>query len=111
MSELVTSLAILASVLMGVSIGASSVSPDFGPVNSSRSANVLRSALLAGIFALIGSVVQGGNVAGTVGSRFLLGEIQVVQGAVILLVASTLVIFSFLADYPMPTAFTVVGAV
>jgi phosphate/sulfate permease len=111
MSEIITSIAILASVMMGVSIGASSVSPAFGPVNSSRSANVLRSALLAGIFALIGSVVQGANVAETVGSGFLMGEIQLVQGAVILLVASVLVIISVLTDYPMPTAFTVVGAV
>lgn len=111
MQELITSLAILSSVLMGVSIGASSVSPAFGPVNSSRSANVLRSALLAGIFALLGSILQGQNVANTVGSGFLLGEIQVAQGAAILFVAAMLVIISVLTDYPMPTAFTVVGAV
>lgn len=111
MEQLITSLAILASVLMGVSIGASSVSPAFGPVNSSRSANVLRSALLAGIFALIGSVMQGQKVASTVGSGFLLGQITVFQAASILFVAALLVIFSVLTDYPMPTAFTVVGAV
>jgi PiT family inorganic phosphate transporter len=111
MEQLITSLAIMASVLMGVSIGASSVSPAFGPVNSSRSANVLRSALLAGVFALIGAVVQGQNVANTVGSGFLLGEITVLQGASILSVAAVLVIVSVLTDYPMPTAFTVVGAV
>jgi phosphate/sulfate permease len=111
MEQIITSLAIMASIMMGVSIGASSVSPAFGPVNSSRSANVLRSALLAGIFALIGSVVQGQNVASTVGSGFLLGKITVIQGASILLVAAVLVIISVLTDYPMPTAFTVVGAV
>ncbi len=111
MSELVTSLALLASVFMGISIGASSVSPAFGPVNSSRSANVLRSALLAGVFALIGSILQGGNVTETVGGGFLSGEIQLIQGAIILLIASALVIVSVLTDYPMPTAFTVVGAV
>lgn len=111
MEQIITTLAILASVLMGVSIGASSVSPAFGPVNSSRSANVLRSALLAGIFALIGSVVQGQNVANTVGSGFLMGEISVLQGASVLFVAAILVIISVLTDYPMPTAFTVVGAV
>jgi PiT family inorganic phosphate transporter len=111
MNELITSIALLASVMMGISIGASSVSPAFGPVNSSRSANVLRSALLAGVFALLGSVLQGENVANTVGSGFLLGEIQVIQGAAVLLVASILVIVSVLTDYPMPTAFTVVGAV
>jgi PiT family inorganic phosphate transporter len=96
---------------MGISIGASSVAPAFGPVNSSGSTNVLRAALLAGIFALIGSVVQGANVTGTVGSGLLSGSLGLAQGAVILIVASALVIFSVIYDYPMPTAFTVVGAV
>lgn len=111
MSEILTALALLASVFMGVSIGASSVAPAFGPVNSSGSTNVLRAALLAGIFALIGSVVQGQNVANTIGSGILIGELQLVQGVIILFVASFLVIISVLTDYPMPTAFTVVGAV
>lgn len=111
MSQIVNLLALIASIFMGISIGASSVAPAFGPVNSSGSTNVLRAALLAGVFALIGSVVQGQNVANTVGSGILIGELQLVQGAIILFVASILVIISVLTDYPMPTAFTVVGAV
>lgn len=111
MSQIVNFIAIIASMFMGLSIGASSVAPAFGPVNSSGSANVMRAALLAGIFALIGSVVQGQNVANTVGSGILNGELQLLQGAIILLVASTLVIISVITSYPMPTAFTVVGAV
>jgi PiT family inorganic phosphate transporter len=111
MSQIVNLLALIASIFMGVSIGASSVAPAFGPVNSSGSTNVLRAALLAGVFALIGSIVQGQNVADTVGSGILMGELELVQGALILFVASALVIISVLTDYPMPTAFTVVGAV
>ncbi|MBC5793556.1 MAG: inorganic phosphate transporter [Nanohaloarchaea archaeon] len=107
----VTIFALLGSVFMGISIGASSVAPAFGPVNSSGAVNVLRAALLAGIFALVGSIVQGGNVANTVGSGILMGSISVLQAATVLIVASALVIVSFLTDYPMPTAFTVVGAV
>lgn len=111
MPEILFNLALLASAFMGIAIGASSVAPAFGPVNSSGSANVFRSALLAGIFALIGSVVQGGNVTETVGSSLLIGELSIVQAVAILFVGSALVIFSVLTDYPMPTAFTVIGAV
>jgi len=111
MSQLLNVFAVVASIFMGLSIGASSVAPAFGPVNSSGSTNVLRAALLAGIFALIGSVAQGANVTGTVGSGLLSGSLALGQGAVILAVASALVIVSVIYDYPMPTAFTVVGAV
>lgn len=111
MSQIVNFLAVVASIFMGISIGASSVAPAFGPVNSSGSTNVLRAALLAGVFALIGSVVQGQNVADTVGSGILIGELQLIQGVAVLFVASALVIISVITDYPMPTAFTVVGAV
>ena len=111
MSQILNLIALIGSIFMGISIGASSVAPAFGPVNSSGSTNVLRAALLAGIFALIGSVAQGANVTGTVGSGLLSGSLGLAQGAVILLVASGLVIISVVSDYPMPTAFTVVGAV
>lgn len=111
MSQVLNLIALIGSIFMGISIGASSVAPAFGPVNSSGSTNVLRAALLAGIFALIGSVVQGANVTGTVSSGLISGGLGLGQGAVILLVASALVIVSVVFDYPMPTAFTVVGAV
>lgn len=111
MSQILNLIALVGSIFMGISIGASSVAPAFGPVNSSGSTNVLRAALLAGIFALIGSVAQGANVTGTVGSGLLSGSLALGQGAIILLVASALVIISVIFDYPMPTAFTVVGAV
>ncbi|MFQ3275635.1 MAG: phosphate/sulfate permease [Candidatus Nanohaloarchaea archaeon] len=109
--DLILAIALLASGFMGVSIGASSVAPAFGPVNSSGTASVLRSALLAGVFAFIGSVVQGANVSSTVGSGILGAELAVLEGAVVLLIGSALVIASVLTDYPMPTAFTLVGAV
>lgn len=111
MEELLYVSALVASVFMGISIGASTVASAFGPVNSSRSANVLRSALLAGFFAFLGAVTQGQNVTATVGSGIIGGQIQTAQAALILFVAATLVIISVLGDYPMPTAFTVVGAV
>lgn len=109
--DLILGFALLASAFMGLSIGASSVAPAFGPVNSSGTASILRSALLAGVFAFIGSMVQGANVSSTVGSGILGSELTVLQGAIVLLIGSGLVIASVLTDYPMPTAFTLVGAV
>ncbi|MFB6204866.1 MAG: anion permease [Candidatus Nanohaloarchaea archaeon] len=111
MINALAAVAVLASIFMGVSIGSSGVASAFGPVNSSGSFNVFRSALFAGMFALLGALTQGGNVTQTVGSGLLVGDIQVLQGAITLLVAAALVIFSVLTDYPMPTAFTVIGAV
>ncbi|MFB6199651.1 MAG: anion permease [Candidatus Nanohaloarchaea archaeon] len=111
MQQILYLFALTASVFMGVSIGASTVASAFGPVNSARSANVLRSALLAGFFALLGALTQGQNVTATVGSGIIGGKIQTVQAALILFTAAALVIVSVLGDYPMPTAFTVIGAV
>lgn len=109
--EIITLFALTAAVFMGFSIGASSVAPSFAPVNSSGRSNVMRLALLAGIFAFLGSVIQGQNVAETVGSGILFGSITTLQAASILLIGAGLVIISVLTDYPMPTAFTVIGAV
>lgn len=104
-------IAVAAAVFMGISIGSSTVASAFGPVNSSGSANVLRSALLAGLFAFLGAVTQGGNVTQTIGSGLLTGPITTLQAASILLVGASLVIVSVMTDFPMPTAFTVIGAV
>jgi phosphate/sulfate permease len=109
--DLIVIFSLIASIFMGVSIGASSVAPSFAPVNSSGGFSVMKLALLSGIFAFMGSVLQGQNVASTVGSGILGGSISTLQAAIILFVGSVLVIASVLTDYPMPTAFTVVGAV
>lgn len=102
---------LISAVFMGVSIGASSVASSFGPVNAAGSTNVFRSALIAGMFAALGAVLQGGNVTKTVGSGLLHGEMASIQVFIVLFVGASLVIASVLLDYPMPTAFTIVGAV
>ncbi|MFW6038719.1 MAG: anion permease [Candidatus Saliniplasma sp.] len=111
MLELLIILVFCAAIFTGISIGASSVPPAFGPVTSSGLIGILESALLAGLAAGIGAVVQGGSVTDTIGSGILMGEMQTLQAFIILLVASILVIASVITKYPMPTAFTVVGAV
>jgi PiT family inorganic phosphate transporter len=60
---------------------------------------------------LLGALIQGGNVTETVGSGLVLSQISVLQASSILLISSSLVIVSVLTDYPMPTAFTVIGTV
>ncbi|MFO7991301.1 MAG: anion permease [Thermoplasmata archaeon] len=100
-----------AAVFTSISIGASSVPPAFGPVTSSGSSGVLESALLAGIAAAVGAIVQGGSVTNTIGTGIITGDITTLQAFAILLIASILVIASVITKYPMPTAFTVVGAV
>jgi phosphate/sulfate permease len=109
--ELLVLAGIVASVFMGVSIGASTVASSFGPVNSAGSTNVFRSALIAGLFATLGAVLQGGSVTETVGSGLLNGEMITLQVFSVLFIGASLVIISVLFDYPMPTAFTIVGAV
>lgn len=111
MIDIILALTFIASIFMGISIGSSSVPPAFGPVTSSGSIGILKSALLAGLAACLGAILQGGSVTNTVGSGMVSGEIQTIQAFTILLIASILVIASVLTKYPMPTAFTVVGAV
>ena len=111
MISLILALALTASIFTGASIGASAVPPAFGPVSSSGTSGILKSALVAGIAASVGAVVQGGRVTNTVGTGLLDGGIQELQAFSILLVASLLVIASVITKYPMPTAFTVVGSV
>ncbi len=111
MITIIILLAVGASIFMGISIGASSVPPAFGPVRSSGASGILKSALIAGIAASLGAIIQGRSVTNTVGSGIVFGEIQELQAFSILLVASVLVIGSVVSKYPMPTAFTVVGAV
>lgn len=107
---IVIAVAVIGAILMAISIGASSVPPAFAPVNSISSAG-LRLSLVAGIFAMIGAIVQGGNVSDTISSGLLTGEIAIAQAASILVIGSLIVIISVVTNYPMPTAFTLVGAV
>lgn len=111
MIDIILVFAFIASIFMSVAIGASAVPPAFGPVTSSGSIGILKSALLAGVAACVGALIQGGSVTNTVGSGMIFGEITTLQALTILIVAALLVIISVLTKYPMPTAFTVVGAV
>ncbi len=101
----------IAAMFVGISIGASSVAPGFAPLAAASKYNILKLAFVAGFFGLLGAILQGQNVADKIGSELLVGEFEIIQPLVVFFVAGTLVFVSLLTDIPMPTAFTVVGAV
>ncbi len=111
MIQIIVLLAFIVAIFVGISIGASSVPPAFGPVRSSGSLGILQSALLAAIAAAAGAIIQGGRVADTIGSNITSSALMGPQALIVLLIASILVIVSITFKYPMPTAFTVVGAI
>ncbi len=111
MFDILTILSLAVAVFMGFSIGSSAVPPSFGPVRSSGSIGVLKSALIAGIAAAIGALMQGENVATRIGTGIVPSGFTNLQAIIILFVASLLVVISVCTNYPMPTAFTVIGSV
>lgn len=105
-------LAFTGSLFMSWTIGADSASPSLGPVVSSKSLGVLRASLLAGISAFLGAVLQGGKVTETLSTGFVKGVVfDSKSAAVILLISSSLIAIGIWKHLPMPTAYTLVGAV
>lgn len=103
--------ALAASFFMAWTIGADSASPSFGPVVSAKALGVLRSSLIVGLSAFLGAFFQGGQVTETIGNRLLLNvQFTTMEAAIILLVAAVMVLLGVWRHYPIPTAFTLVGA-
>lgn len=105
-------LMMVAAIVVAWLMGANSISPSFAPPASLGNVGVLRGALLAGLFAFFGAVLQGGNVAETVGSGLLSGmEISPFMGGVILIISAILIGIGIYFKVPIPAVFTVVGSV
>jgi len=103
----------IASFFMAWSIGAgSSGSTPFAPAVGANAISVMRAGFVVGILGFAGAVLQGANVAGTVGTD-LVGGVTLTSTAatVLLLLAATLVAAGIFTGYPIATAFTVTGAV
>lgn len=93
-------------------IGADSVSPSFGPVACSSNIGILRAALLGGFFAFLGAILQGENVAETVGTELLSGTyISPEIGSIILIIAGLLISIGIIFHIPVPTVFATVGGI
>lgn len=103
--------AVLSSLFMAWTVGATCGSTSFGPVVSSRAMGILRSSLLAGISAFLGALFQGQKVTDSLSSGYVDGVgLGPVQAVLILLVSATMIAVGVWRHYPIPTAFTLVGA-
>ena len=112
MSLLLVGAAFCGGLFLAWVIGANSASSAFGPVQSSGAISIFRASLVVGIFALLGAVLQGGKVTETIGEGMFSGvTFDPLLASIILLTASGLIMISIAYQYPMPTAFTLVGSV
>lgn len=102
-----------ASLFMAWTIGAgSSGSAPFAPAVGARAVSVMRAGFFVGLLGLAGAILQGANVADTVGTG-LVGGVSLTAPAatILLLLAAGLVAIGVFTGYPIATAFTVTGAV
>ncbi|WP_267643135.1 inorganic phosphate transporter [Haloarchaeobius amylolyticus] len=108
---LVLAIALLAALFMSFTVGANSNSAPVAPAVGANSLSVLRAAFLVGIVAGLGAVLQGGSISETIGRDLVAGvTITPLAAAAALLTAATLITIGNSRGYPIPSAFTVTGA-
>ena len=108
---LVLSIALLAALFMSFTVGANSNSAPVAPAVGANALSVLRAALLVGIVAGLGAILQGGSISETIGKDLITGvTITPLAAAAALLTAATLITIGNSYGYPIPSAFTVTGA-
>lgn len=108
---LVLSIAVLAALFMSFTVGANSNSAPVAPAVGANALSVLRAALLVGVVAGLGAVLQGGSISETVGKDLVTGvTVTPLAAAAALLTAATLITIGNSYGYPIPSAFTVTGA-
>lgn len=106
-------IAAVASLFMAWAIGAgSSGSTPFAPAVGANAIPVMRAGFFVGLLGFAGAVLQGANVSEAVGRELIAGVVLSAEAATVgLLLAATLVAIGVFTDYPIPTAFTVTGAI
>ncbi|WP_440991764.1 anion permease [Haloarchaeobius baliensis] len=108
---LVLAIALVAAVFMSFTVGANSNSAPVAPAVGANAVSVLRAALLVGLVAGLGAILQGGSISETVGKDLVTGvTITPLAAAAALLTAATLITIGNTYGYPIPSAFTVTGA-
>ena len=108
---LVLGVALTAALFMSFTVGANSNSAPVAPAVGANALSVLRAALLVGIVAGLGAVLQGGAISETIGRDLVTGvRITPLAAAAALLTAATLITIGNSYGYPIPSAFTVTGA-
>ena len=104
--------AFVASVSLAWALGASSTSPPMAPAVGANALTVMRAALLVGVLAAAGAVLQGGSVSETVGNELVVGaSLTPLAVAVGLLTAAAFIAVGVVTSYPIPAAFATTGAV
>jgi len=108
---LVLSVALVAALFMSFTVGANSNSAPVAPAVGANALSVLRAAFLVGIVAGAGAILQGGSISETIGKDLVTGpSITPLAAAAALLTAATLITIGNSRGYPIPSAFTVTGA-
>jgi len=108
---LVLGIALFAALFMSFTVGANSNSAPVAPAVGANAVSVLRAALLVGVVAGLGALLQGGSISETVGKDLVTGvTITPLAAATALLTAATLITIGNTYGYPIPSAFTVTGA-
>jgi len=108
---LVLSIALIAALFMSFTVGANSNSAPVAPAVGANALGVLRAALIVGIVAGLGAILQGGSISETIGKDLVTGvTITPLAAAAALLTAATLITIGNSYGYPIPSAFTVTGA-
>ncbi len=107
----VVAVALVASLFMSWTVGANSNSAPVAPAVGANALSILRAALLVGLVAGLGAIVQGGSISETIGKDLVTGvTITPVAAAAALLTAATLITIGNTRGYPIPSAFAVTGA-
>lgn len=108
---LVLGIALAAALFMSFTVGANSNSAPVAPAVGANALSVLRAALLVGVVAGLGAILQGGSISETIGKDLITGvTITPLAAATALLTAATLITIGNSRGYPIPSAFTVTGA-
>ncbi|MFB6107872.1 MAG: anion permease [Haloplanus sp.] len=110
--SLVLGIAFVAALFMSFTVGANSNSAPVAPAVGANALPVLRAALLVGVVAALGAVLQGGSISETIGKNLVTGvSITPLAAAVALITSATLITVGNSRGYPIPSAFTVTGSI
>ncbi len=108
---LVLGIALVAALFMSYTVGVNSNSAPVAPAVGANALSVLRAALLVGVVAGLGAILQGGSISETIGKDLVTGvTITPLAAAAALVTAATLITIGNTYGYPIPSAFTVTGA-
>lgn len=100
------------SFILAISLGAGSTgSTPFSPAVGANVITTLKAAFIIGIITFFGAVLQGQNVAETVGTNLVTGiTLTPIEISIVLLIGAIFMFIGIYTGYPIATAFTFTGA-